>query len=147
MSSDESVSGTAKIGARTSRVVRVLRQGAEPSFCFRVFGFGACCRLIRIIKLYKAIYEARQLQKKKEAGTKEEFVCSSHVSKGTSFSVCVPVCLTCICMYVYIHIYVSYIQLCVYICMYIYIYIHIYIYICIYIHMHMPTCICRYVDM
>mmetsp|Transcript_21770 Transcript_21770/g.44834 ORF Transcript_21770/g.44834 Transcript_21770/m.44834 type:complete len:428 (+) Transcript_21770:36-1319(+) len=52
MSSDESVSGTAKIGARTSRVVRVLR-------------------LIRIIKLYKAIYEARQLQKKKEELAKQ----------------------------------------------------------------------------
>ncbi|CAK9021534.1 unnamed protein product [Durusdinium trenchii] len=46
--SNDRVSGTAKIGTRTSRVVRVLR-------------------LIRIIKLYKAIYEARQLQKKKEA--------------------------------------------------------------------------------
>lgn len=45
--SNDRVSGTAKIGTRTSRIVRVLR-------------------LIRIIKLYKAIYEARQLQKKKE---------------------------------------------------------------------------------
>ncbi|CAK9088832.1 Adenylate cyclase, partial [Durusdinium trenchii] len=50
--SNDRVSGTAKIGTRTSRVVRVLR-------------------LIRIIKLYKAIYEARQLQKKKEEMAKQ----------------------------------------------------------------------------
>jgi len=50
--SNDRVSGTAKIGTRTSRVVRVLR-------------------LIRIIKLYKAIYEARQLQKKKEEIAKQ----------------------------------------------------------------------------
>lgn len=31
-------------------------------------------RLIRIIKLYKAIYEARQLQKKKEAGCELQII-------------------------------------------------------------------------
>ena len=70
--SNDRVSGTAKIGTRTSRVVRVLRHSLLPlsslwTCWMGLTAFWSSDRLIRIIKLYKAIYEARQLQKKKEA--------------------------------------------------------------------------------
>ena len=46
---------------------------------------GFVSRLIRIIKLYKAIYEARQLQKKKEAGHQLDAISSHSARIKTAF--------------------------------------------------------------